>query len=271
MRLRMWIDSNDARLYADSVGNGSPSAILVHGLGGSRLSWGNLGLELGATRRIAVPDLRGCGLSQRGSEAYTLDLLGDDLVRLIDALGEDRVHLLGHSLGGVVCQNVLCRHNDRCMSAVLISTSSRVGEQPRRNWLRLAESVEARGLSRSQTGATRGFSPEFANDNPRVVVAHSKLAAASDPIVYAEQARAASDYDYSKALGEVAQPVLVIQGLADRLTSPGGSVLLSRALANARLEMIEGVGHNAHIEMGDVLSTLVDSFFEEAEKAVAPA
>ena len=50
---------------------------------------------------------------------------------------------------------------------------------------------------------------------------------------------------------------MIIQGLADRLTSPGGSVILSRAIRGSRLEMIEGVGHNAHIEMGQAFVDLV--------------
>jgi len=258
----MWIESDNARLYAELLGESPPSIVMIHGLGGSRLSWGTIGEKLAQRRRVAAVDLRGCGLSETGNGRYDIALLADDIVRAIDALGEDRVHLLGHSLGGVVCQDLLCRHNDRCLSAALISTSSRVGEQARRNWLRLAQLVEQHGLSRSETGASRSFSAEFARANPDLVKAQATLAARSDPIVYAQQARAASNYDYTEALGGVQQPVLVVQGLADRLTSPGGSVLLDRALMNSRLEMVEGVGHNAHIEMGDGFVDMVSSFFD---------
>ena len=58
-----------------------------------------------------------------------------------------------------------------------------------------------------------------------------------------------------------------IQGLGDRLTSPGGSVLLSRALPNATLKMFEGVGHNAHLELGEVFVETVNAFMRAAEEA----
>jgi pimeloyl-ACP methyl ester carboxylesterase len=83
--------------------------------------------------------------------------------------------------------------------------------------------------------------------------------------VYAEQARAASAYDYTNALARVTQPVLVMQGLADTMTSPGGSVILSRALANSRLEMIENVSHNLHIELGEEFGRRVAAFLDEVE------
>ncbi len=266
----MWIENQSARLYADLSGNKLPSVVLVHGLGGSRLSWGNISADLAAERRVLAVDLRGCGRSERGSGSYSLDLAADDIVSLIDALDEERVHLVGHSLGGVVCQNLLIRHSDRCRSAVLVSTSSRVGDQARRNWRRLAESVERQGLSRLRAGNARGFTASFARLNPQVVDLHAQLATSTDPSVYAEQARAASDYDYTDALGGVAQAVLVVQGLADQLTSPGGSVLLSRALDNARLEMVDSVGHNAHLEMGSAFTALLDDFFADVEKAKNP-
>jgi pimeloyl-ACP methyl ester carboxylesterase len=49
------------------------------------------------------------------------------------------------------------------------------------------------------------------------------------------------------------------------MTSPGGSVLLSRALPHAELEMIEGVGHNLHVEMGERFIAAVLDFLERNE------
>ena len=264
-RLPMLVDAHDATLHVDVAGENDPPIILLHGLGGSRLTWAAVAPGLAAARRVVSVDLRGCGKSERGNAPYTLDLLADDVVRVLEAIGATQCHVVGHSLGGVVAQSLLTRHGSRCLSAVLISTSSRVGEKASAGWSRLADVVETRGLSDAPAARTRAFSDEYAQANSSVIDEHAAIAATSDPAVYAAQARAAATYDYTEALGSVDTPVLVIQGLADKLTTPGGSVILSRTLTNSRLEMVEGVGHNAHVEMGERFCRMVLEFCAEAE------
>jgi pimeloyl-ACP methyl ester carboxylesterase len=70
----------------------------------------------------------------------------------------------------------------------------------------------------------------------------------NDPRAYAAAARAVSDYNWTAELERVRAPVLILQGLADRLTPPGGSVLMSRSLPRARLLMIPGAGHFLPLE-----------------------
>jgi len=241
--------------------------MLLHGLGGGSRCWPGIAEGLAVTRRVLVPDLRGCGRSSGEPSPYSLDLLADDVVAVLDHLGLERCHLVGHSLGGVVAQNVLTRHNRRCASAVLVSTSSRVGDKAAASWSRLADAVERDGLSDSPAARRRAFSDAFAEARPDIVDIVGDVAAASDPRIYAAQARVASTYDFTAQLASVEQPVLVVQGLADRLTSPGGSVIIDRALPASRLEMIDGVGHNAHLEMGDRFIAIVEEFFAAVDEA----
>ncbi len=125
--------------------------------------------------------------------------------------------------------------------------------------------VEERGLEVTADAQSRGFGERFAASHPEVVARHAGITRRADANVYAEQARAASNYDYTEALSGVGRPVLIIQGLADRLTSPGGSVIMSRALPRAELMMVDDVGHNAHIEMGETFVKKVEAFFSSAE------
>jgi 3-oxoadipate enol-lactonase len=257
----MRVQCGDAELEVDLHGTSGPAILLVHGLGGAREVWSPLAPLLAGQARVAVPDLRGCGKSTRGRVPYTLALCADDIEAVAAAAGFDRYVLVGHSLGGVIVQEILSRRPTAVAGAVLVATSSRLNEKATENWRRLADIVEARGLSDSPAAAARGFAEEFAAAHPDVVAAHARISAATDPKVYAEQARAASSYDYTDALGGVACPVLVVQGLADRLTPPGGSVLLHRALpAGARLEMIDGAGHNLPAEMPERVAALILEF-----------
>ena len=209
---------------------------------------------------MIVPDLRGCGQSQAGSSPYSLRVLAGDVVAWLDALSIDRCHLIGHSFGGVVAQEVLTRHNDRIRSAVLVSISSLVGKNAAANWLRLAASVRDNGVRPSLKASARAFSKRFAAGHPELVQAQSDLTASSDPRIYAAQAEASADYDYTDALAAVAQPVLVMQGKEDRMTPVGGSVLLARALPNATLRLIDGLGHNLHMELGPDFARHIEAF-----------
>jgi 3-oxoadipate enol-lactonase len=260
---QLWVHSADARLYCEVYGDdtGLP-VVLIHGLGGNVRSWDGIPTSLARRRRVAVVELRGCGRSERGSAPITIATLADDIAAVIASLGAARAHLVGHSLGGVVVQDLLVRHPACCGAAVLLSTSSKVGAQAAEGWRRLATAVEQRG-SVGEGGSARAFSEAFAEKHPEIVEEQGRISASADAAVYAAQARAASSYDYTDALAAVENPVLVMQGLADRMTSPGGSVLLSRAIPSSELRMVEGVGHNLHVEMGERFVDVVLEFFTQ--------
>jgi len=261
----MRVTVGDIDVEVDEAGQVGPAIVLVHGLGGSRRTWEALIPLLARSARVFAPDLRGCGDSTRGTRPWTLAQAADDIEAVARALALERYVLVGHSLGGVIVEEILVRRSTAVAGAVLLSTSSRLNEKASENWRRLADVVEARGLSDSPSSQARGYAEEFAAAHPEVVTAHARIAATTNAKVYAEQARAASSYDYTDTLPLVTCPVLVLQGLADRLTPPGGSVLLHRALpATARLEMIEGAGHNLPIEMPERIAAAVLAFAASA-------
>lgn len=256
----MIVETADAQIHMEVFGNDPkhPPLLLIHGLGGSGRSWGDLPERFATDRRVGAVDLRGCGRSEPGLEPITIRRLADDCRAAIEETWGTACHLLGHSLGGVVVQEMLVRSPSICRAAVLVSTSSKVGAKAAESWRRLADVVEKRGLSAA--GGARSFSEAFAEKNREVVATHARIAASTSPAVYAAQARAASSYDYGPLLATVANPVLVVQGLEDRLTSAGGAVLLSRALPNATLTLEPHVGHNAHLELGSRFVEIVREF-----------
>jgi len=265
----MIVEIADAKIHIDVFGDEPkrPPLLLVHGLGGSGESWGRLPEQFAADRRVGAIHLRGCGRSEPGVEPITIDRLANDCVAAVEAVWGTACHLLGHSLGGVIAQEMLVRRPSVCRAAVLLSTSSKVGAKAAESWRRLADVVEKRGLS--DAGGQRSFSEAFAAQNAEVVASQARIAASTSPAVYAAQARAASSYDYGPLLASVENPVLVMQGQEDRLTSPGGSVLLSRALPNATLLLEPHVGHNAHLELGDRFVEIVRAFLTRHDSYAA--
>jgi 3-oxoadipate enol-lactonase/4-carboxymuconolactone decarboxylase len=266
----MYCVSGSARLSFEIRGHLGPPVLLLHGLGGASAVWCEIPDELARRHQVLVPDLRGCGRSERGIEPYSLRLLAHDIFAVLDAAAVTRCHVVGHSLGGVIAQEAILQRPDTFVSVTLISTSGRVGDKAASAWRRLADRVEVEGLSGS-TAPSRGFSEGFAVIRPEIVARMAALTAACDPRVYAEQARIAADYDYSGRFKDVDCPVLVLQGLADRMTKPGGAVLLAREFPLADLELVEGVGHNLHLEMGPAFAERLEAFFKNASTRQRPA
>ena len=142
-------------------------------------------------------------------------------------------------------------------SLILVSTSSEIAERGRANWQRLADGVEQRGFGSGARDASRAFAPGFAAAHPDVVAAAGEQTACNDPPAYAAAARAMSDYHWTAELARVRAPVLILQGLADQLTPPGGSVKMHRALPASRLLMLPDTGHSLPLEQPAVFTAAV--------------
>ncbi|GAA4882864.1 alpha/beta hydrolase [Kitasatospora terrestris] len=103
------IEVNGVRMvYRVAGAPAAPPVVLLHALGESGAHWGTVSARLAGGFRVYAPDLRGHGGSAWPG-AYSLELMRDDVLALLDALGLDRVDLVGHSMGGVVAY-LLAQH-----------------------------------------------------------------------------------------------------------------------------------------------------------------
>lgn len=255
----MRIDAGTIQLNHESSGNGTP-LVLTHGLGADLHFWDESCDALAAHHRVVRWDARGCGSSDKPPGPYAPGDFARDLAGLLNALQLDTVHLLGLSMGGVIAQRFALDFPDRLRSLILVSTSSEVGPRAVANWQRLADLVEQRGLDARTADASRGFSPGFAATRPEVVGRMTDRTRQCDPHAYAAAARAVSDYQWTEELRRLDTPALILQGLEDQLTPPGGAVKLGRALAHSRVLMIPGSGHYLPLEQPQVFEAAVLAF-----------
>ncbi len=240
-------------------GSGTP-LVLTHGLGDDLHFWDTVAPVLAEHHVLLRWDVRGFGQSDKPAGPYSPALLAADLAALLDALGVDTVHAGGLSMGGVIAQRLALDHPARVRSLVLVSTSSEVGPRSTANWQRLADGIEQRGFGSGARDASRAFSPGFAAAHPEIVAAVGEQTARNAPHAYAAAARAMSHYHWTGELGRVRVPALILQGLADQLTPPGGAVKMHRALPAARLLMIPDTGHSLPIEQPAVFTAALLGF-----------
>jgi 3-oxoadipate enol-lactonase len=260
--MRVLVD--DIHLNYELSGSGTP-VVLTHGLGSNLHYWDDAAQALSAHHQVLRWDVRGFGESDRPGGPYTPRILARDLASLLGALDLPPAHLVGISMGGVINQRLALDYRDRARSLALISTSSEVGPQATANWQRLADRVERDGFDSRSADASRSFSSTFAARHPEVIARMDAETLRNDPIAYAAAARAMSDYHWTAELRAVDIPVLILQGLDDRLTPPGGAVKMNRALPRSRLVMVPGAGHNLPLEQPMALHMTLLAFFAGVE------
>jgi len=97
-----------------------PLVIAAHGITSNHRSWGVVAAQLDGAVRLVAPDLRGRGRSNELPGPYGIAQHADDMVAVLDALGEESAVVAGHSMGGFVAAMVGLRHPGRASSLVLV-------------------------------------------------------------------------------------------------------------------------------------------------------
>jgi len=152
-------------------------------------------------------------------------------------------HVVGISMGGVIAQRFALDFPVHVKSLTLISTSSEVGPQAQAAWEKTASIIEQRGFSANADFAQRIYAPGFVKAHPEAVQAMAERTARNDQRAYAAAARAIGSYNWTAELSRIQAPTLIIQGMKDALTPPGGSIKMSRVLPRSRLLMFSDCGH----------------------------
>src|SRR5690606_36745436 len=111
---------NGLQLHVQQAGDG-PDVVLIHGVTGDLSIWflRRAMKELAADHRVTAYDLRGHGYSDVPPSGYTSGDHAADLIGLIDAIGADRAHLVGHSFGAVISAHASVLAPDRVEALVL--------------------------------------------------------------------------------------------------------------------------------------------------------
>jgi 3-oxoadipate enol-lactonase len=247
-------DANGARLYYEVYGEGEP-LLLIMGLGANHLGWAAQVPVYAREFKVIVFDSRGTGQSDfpQGVD-FTIPLLADDAAALLDALGVDRAHVYGISLGGMIAQEMALRHPDKVRSLILGATTPggphAVGTdaQTLRTLLEQAAVVDR--------AVTPGileilFSPAYLAghlSDLREVFQRSADYPRTSPEAYGAQLRAVAGYDTYDRLPDIAAPTLVLHGTDDPLVPVANGRILAERIPDAKLVLFEGARHGYYLE-----------------------
>ena len=286
----------DIELCYETFGDpaGEP-LLLVMGLGTQMIAWREEFCESLAERGFYVVrfDNRDIGRSThlRGvrpptplqllrrdarAAAYTLEDMADDAVGLLDHLEIEAAHVVGASMGGMIAQTIAGRHADRVLSltSIMSATGNRWKGQPAPRVYPFFLSRPPRSKEQATRRAIRLFrvvgSPGFERDEDdlRDLIEQSYDRGGGDVSGTGRQLAAImASGDRTQALGNISAPTLVVHGTADKLIRPSGGRATARAIKDARLELIDGMGHDLPRELWPRLVELIAGHAQSAAPA----
>ncbi|MYM37899.1 3-oxoadipate enol-lactonase [Duganella qianjiadongensis] len=196
--------------------------------------------------RILRYDTRGHGASACHSGPVTLELLGQDVLKLLDALAIERTHFCGLSMGGMIAQWLAIHAPQRLDRLVLANTAARIGQQ--QAWLERAALVRAGGLNAVADGAAgRWFTPAFAQRAPQRVAALVAGLRHANAEGYAACCEALAAADLRGRIADIKLASLLIAGESDPVTTTADARAMQQSIAGAELVTLPA-SHISNIE-----------------------
>ncbi len=223
------VDRGGWTLRYELAGDGPALVAMTHGFGATAETWRHqVPALVDAGYRVLTWDLRAHGRSGAPDEAITIATLAEDLAAVVRAAGGP-VHALGHSAGGVVTMRFALDHPELLRSLVLVGTASECNAKAHAWYESLAVTAETEGGA----ALLKKLGSRDACDAP------------PEPRGFARISRAMGGLHQAPLTAElerIAVPTLVIVGEKDFL-GVGGSVIISRRIAGAELEIVPGGVH----------------------------
>ena len=235
--------------------------VFVHGYLGGSAQWAGQAEAFSASARVITPDLPGYGLNNALPAPDEIGAFADYVLEQVRAVGVDRFDLVGHSMGGMIVQEMVARAPQRVERLVLYGTGP-VGLLPGR-FETIDESkrrLEADGLEATgrRISATWFVEREQAENYPVC----AELAAMASRQAGLAGLSAMEKWSGETALAEIASPTLVLWGDCDRTYLWSQPYQLWQGIEGARLAVIPGCAHAVHLEKPALFNAMLADFLE---------
>jgi len=232
-----------------SIKGTGPAVFFVHGIGARKTSWDEVCKFLEKDFTCISYDLRGHGDSPKGLLPYSLEDLVDDLETLRQKLNIQKIHIVGHSLGGMIGPAYTKSFPENVISVSLISTAAFRTTEDRNKVQSVLESMQEKGISPILSTLTeRWFTNQFINDRLADVEFRLEQVLETDPEVFLDVFRIYAETEMSPWLNKIKHPSLVLTGEYDGGCSPRLNHLIADSLSNSELCILKNYKHSLLIE-----------------------
>jgi pyruvate dehydrogenase E2 component (dihydrolipoamide acetyltransferase) len=257
-------DVGGRKISYAGTGQDGDVVLLVHGYGGDRNSWLFLQEPLAARHRVYALDLPGHGTSAKDVGDGALEVLADAVTGVLDAVGAERAHLVGHSMGGAVALSVAARDPGRVASLTLIAPSG-FGPEINGGYLRGFADAQSRRELKPVVGQL--FADESLVTRQLVddLLAYKRLDGVDQALHALVDTLLDGDVQRGDSVALMAAagdavPVAVVWGSADRIIPPAQA----ESVAGAVRYLIDRAGHMPHMERAGEVQAAIEETIARA-------
>lgn len=256
--------SSAANIYYELHGSGSP-LLMIAGMSSDSKSWQFVVKQLRKHHRLIIFDNRGCGRTTNDAGAFDLKDLADDAVELLDYLEIEKASVIGHSMGGMIAQELVLANPERVDKLILASSSPQLSEQANDilnelydEWLHGTDGVDwfrklFQYLFTKEALSNKSFIDAaiiFALNYPYPQTLEG----------FKEQRDAIIAFDARSRIHDILTPTLLLSGSEDILIPTAESEMLLEIGGKTEFHIIPGAAHSIHAEKPNVFAELVINF-----------
>lgn len=221
--------------------------LLIHGLAGDHQAWAPQMAAWSERFRVIAPDSRGAGASTQVDEPVSTRDMALDMLALMDALGVEKAHVVGRSMGGAIAQHIALIAPGRVHTLVMCASFAKLDAFGARVLANMREVLELTGswAAHARHSVRNFVSPEFFDAEPRRVKQIEALIGGETRLAacYIRQNHACLEHDTLAALGAIRCPTLVLSGGLDPICPPVCARWIAEAIPHAESVVFEGRSH----------------------------
>lgn len=260
----MKIKANGITLECDVAGpEGAPWVTLSHSLGCDRTMWRNEVAAFADGYRVLAYDTRGHGGSEAPPAPYAFDDLIADAVGLWDALGIEKSHWVGLSLGGMTALGLALAHPDRVLSISVCDARADTDANANAAWESRIAAAREGGVEAVVEGSLLRWFTEASRKAETPAVAHAREMLRRTAVEgYAGCGQAIMGLAYLPRLGEIGVPAQFVVGAEDPATPPEASRAMQMRVRGARYVEIAKAAHLSNLENPEAFSAAIRTFLD---------
>jgi 3-oxoadipate enol-lactonase len=260
------IDANGIAIRYQLEGPADAPVVLFSNSLGTRLEmWDPQMPALTQRFRALRYDSRGHGESAAPDGPYSIELLAEDAIGLLDALGIERVHFCGLSKGGMVGQMLGARHGERLLSLTLCSTACYM--EPRQLWDERIKVANEQGMAALADAVVERWFTEAYRAEPSIVVERVRQMILDTPAQgYAACCAAIRDMDLRDLIGTIRLPTQIIVGADDPATPPAKAEEIHARIPGSKLEVMPDAAHLLNIEQDVAFDASLRAFLDHLSR-----
>ncbi|MBN1527144.1 MAG: alpha/beta hydrolase, partial [Candidatus Omnitrophica bacterium] len=259
------VQVDDIKMAYKEFGGGYP-LVLIMGYSGTMDIWDPVMLkDLSRRFRVIIFDNRGMGKTAASDKEFTIELFAEDTAHLMEAIGVDRAHVLGYSMGTAIAQELALKYPEKVNKLILYAADCGGAEaiQPEPEVMRRLTDTSGPVNEREERLIKLMLPEKWLNENPDYRKALPRVKETTPAANIDRQTKAMEGWQgcYSR-LPMIAQETLLITGTDDVLTPPGNSLILALRIPGAWLVQLEGGGHGVMYQRPKEFARILITFLE---------